>query len=94
MFTTAAGTLLGWLTARSGSVLPAAVGHGAINAIAGVGALVLQGQPNPLVGPLPIGIVGCVGYVVAAVLLARHWPPSSIVDQSTRPSERVGPVLA
>jgi len=61
--------LLGWVTLRGGSVWPAAIGHAAINGIAGLGAILVRGQPNPLLGPLPVGIVGSVGYALLAVIV-------------------------
>ncbi len=68
-FTLAAGTLLGWATLRSGSVWPAVVGHAAVNGIAGLSALATAGQPSPLVGPLPVGLIGSVGFAVVALLI-------------------------
>lgn len=61
--------LLGWVTVRGGSVWPAVIGHGAINGIAGLGVLFLQGQPNPLLGPLPVGVIGSLGFAVAAAII-------------------------
>lgn len=61
--------LLGWVTVRSGSVWPAVIGHGAINGIAGLGVLFVQGQPNPLLGPLPVGVIGSLGFAVAAAII-------------------------
>lgn len=63
------GTLLGWLTLRAGSVWPAVIGHAAINGIAALGMLFVQGEPNPLLGPLPVGLIGAVGFTVVALAL-------------------------
>ncbi|MGC9397091.1 MAG: CPBP family intramembrane glutamic endopeptidase [Anaerolineae bacterium] len=72
-FTVTLGTLLGWLALRAGSVWPAVIGHGAINGIASLGALFVKGEPNPLLGPLPVGLIGSVGFaVVMLVLFARR----------------------
>ncbi|MFN2109998.1 MAG: type II CAAX prenyl endopeptidase Rce1 family protein, partial [Anaerolineae bacterium] len=68
-FTLTLGTLLGWLTLRAGSVWPAVIGHGAINGIASLGALFIKGQPNLLLGPLPVGLVGSVGFAVVMLVL-------------------------
>jgi membrane protease YdiL (CAAX protease family) len=68
-FTVVVGALLAWTTLRAGSVWPAVIGHGAINGIAGLGALFIQGKPNPLLGPLPLGLIGSVGFVVLMVVL-------------------------
>lgn len=61
--------LLGWVTVRGGSVWPAVIGHGAINGIAGLGVLFVRGQPNPLLGPLPVGVLGSLGFAVAAAII-------------------------
>jgi len=67
------GTFLGWLYLRSKSVWPAVIGHAAINGIAAVAALVAIGQPNPLLGPLPVGIIGSLGYALVAIAIFV-WP--------------------
>ncbi len=75
-------TFLGWLTLRSRSVWPAVVGHAAINGIAGVAALVTIGQPNPLLGPLPVGIIGSLGFVLVA--LALMISPTALRNEDDR----------
>ena len=63
------GVFLAWITLRGGSVWPAVIGHAAINGIAALSALMVTGTPNPLLGPLPVGIVGAIGYEVLALSL-------------------------
>lgn len=88
-FTLTTGVFLAWVTLRSDSVWPAAIGHGAINAAAGLGVLFVAGQPNPLLGPTPLGLVGGLGWTVAAAwLLWRSevfsgTPPSDVVTGDT-----------
>lgn len=80
VFCVAAGAFLSWATLRGGSVWPAAIGHAAINGISGLSALVLIGQPNPLLGPLPTGLIGMLGWLVAAGLIfssTRALAPSA-----------------
>lgn len=74
-FTLMLGTLFGWLTLRAGSVWPAVIGHGAINGIAALSALFIKGQPNPLLGPMPVGAIGAVGF--AGVMLALFVKPGA-----------------
>lgn len=69
VFTIACGTFLGWATLRAGSVWPAVIGHGAINGIAALGILFAQGEPNPILGPAAAGVIGAVGFIVAALLI-------------------------
>jgi membrane protease YdiL (CAAX protease family) len=67
------GIFLGWLALRGKSVWPAVIGHAAINGIAGAAALVMIGQPNMLLGPLPVGIIGSVGFALVAIAIF-DWP--------------------
>ena len=88
-FTVVVGALLSWVTLRAGSVWPAVIGHGAINGIAGLGVLFAQGEPNPLLGPLPIGLIGSVGFTaLAAVLLLR---PTMLAPSAAAMSADVDP---
>jgi len=72
VFTVGAGTFLAWLTVREGSVWPASIGHGAINAIAGISVLFVVGQPNSLLGPTPVGVLAALPWLVVAVWLLRE----------------------
>jgi RsiW-degrading membrane proteinase PrsW (M82 family) len=63
------GIFLGWLTLRSQSIWPAVIGHAAINGIAGAAILLTTGQPNPLLGPLPVGIIGSLGYALVTIAI-------------------------
>ncbi len=60
---------LGWATLHSGSVWPAVIGHAAINGIAGLGIFLVKGNPNPLLGPTPVGIIGSLAMAVIAALI-------------------------
>jgi uncharacterized protein len=68
------GTMLNWLTLRANSVWPAVIGHAAVNGIAALGVLLVIGEPNPLLGPLPVGVVGMVGFSVAGVWMFFRDP--------------------
>ncbi|HTP03270.1 MAG TPA: CPBP family intramembrane glutamic endopeptidase [Anaerolineales bacterium] len=63
------GIFLSWITLRGGSVWPAVIGHAAINGIAAIAVITLTGTPNPLLGPLPVGIIGAIGYEALALIL-------------------------
>jgi membrane protease YdiL (CAAX protease family) len=64
------GVLIGWLRLRSGSVWPAVFAHGAFNASAGIGALLLAaGSPASPFALLPLGWTGWVVCTVIAVVL-------------------------
>ena len=66
-FCVLASIFLGWLTLRSSSVWPAALGHGVINAAALLMIAYISGEPNLLVGPGHVGIIGSLGYVTLAL---------------------------
>jgi membrane protease YdiL (CAAX protease family) len=63
------GVFLAWVTLRAGSIWPAVIGHAAINGIAALAILATTGNPDPLLGPLPVGIIGSLGYAVLALTL-------------------------
>lgn len=72
LFTVVASVYIGWLTQRGGSVWPAVIAHGSLNAVAAVGVLFLA---NPalaqgLLGPLPAGLLGMTGFILAAMILS------------------------
>jgi membrane protease YdiL (CAAX protease family) len=52
--------ILGWIRLRSGSVVAAAIAHGAVNAAAGLPILVIAGG-----GDLTVGLTGAAGMAVA-----------------------------
>lgn len=68
-FTTASGIVLGWLTLRTGSVWPAAIGHGAINAIFSFGRRYLSGDAHPALGPEMSGVIAASVWAIFAVWL-------------------------
>jgi hypothetical protein len=88
--TTAAGTFLAWVTLRSGSVWPAALGHGAVNAVGGVGVLFTGPSPPLLLGPTVTGAVVVVPWAVLAAWLlwspARLEPPETAAATETAPT--------
>ncbi|MFD0891092.1 CPBP family intramembrane glutamic endopeptidase, partial [Streptosporangium algeriense] len=66
VFCVAFGALLGWLRLRSGSVWPAVVGHGSLNASGGLMLLVGDAAHPPSL--VLAGITGLVGSALLAVL--------------------------
>ena len=68
-FTLSLSVIFGWLTAKSGSVWPAVIAHGAVNGLAGIGILFVCLNPDPLLGPTPAGVIGGLGLTLCAVLL-------------------------
>jgi hypothetical protein len=50
-------------------VWPAAVGHGAINAFAGLASLLLKDPGVTLIGSISYGLISALGYVMLALFL-------------------------
>ena len=77
-FTCLGGTFLGWLTIKGRSVWPAVIGHAAMNGTAALPVLFTQGTPNPLLGPLPVGIIGSLGFAIVAVWMFLKDPTERV----------------
>ncbi len=69
VFVCSMSVLLSWATLRSGSVWPAALGHGAINGLSALPGYLLAGSAIALIGPDPTGLVGGAGYILLALAL-------------------------
>ena len=71
LFCMALGSILSWWTIKGGSAWPAAIGHGAINAMAAAGfyfsPTAMAGTANSFVGPSASGIVGGAGLLLAGI---------------------------
>jgi membrane protease YdiL (CAAX protease family) len=63
------GVFLAWVTVRSGSVWPASLGHSVINNSPWLMTYFISGEPDRLIGPLPVGIIGSLGYAALALLI-------------------------
>ena len=68
-FTVSLSIIFGWVTIKAANVWPAVIAHGAINGIAGISLLFVQGNPNPLLGPTPVGLIGGMGLTIAALII-------------------------
>jgi membrane protease YdiL (CAAX protease family) len=84
-FTTTFGIVLGWLTLRGGSVWPAVIGHGALNGIAALPTLVMQGEPNPLLGPMAHGIIAGIPLALIALWMWFNAPAKPVITPSGAP---------
>jgi len=92
-FTTVIGIFFSWATLRARSIWPAVIGHAAINGIAALGALLARGNPSPLLGPMPIGIIGSIPFTLFAlwVLFSPRALPEADWSAEARPAEQ--PIL-
>lgn len=70
LFATVFGVFLSYLTIRTGSVIPASVAHGALNAVGGAAVLFVTADGyRPLLGPNVAGLFGMSGALILAVVL-------------------------
>ena len=63
------GIFLSYVSMKTKSCIPAALGHGAINSIAAIGMYFTTDGGNPFIGPAPTGIVGAIPFIVVAAIL-------------------------
>ncbi len=61
------GIFLGWLSLRAKNIWPAIIGHAAVNGIAGLSILFSVGNPNPILGPMPVGLIGSIAILAVAI---------------------------
>jgi len=75
------GSFFSYLVIRTKSVLPAAIGHGALNGFVGITAFFTIGDVSPFIGPMATGIIGGIGFIVVGticfVLVGRQAKPHS-----------------
>ncbi len=71
LYATVAGIILDVLYEKTKCIWVPSVGHGAINATVGVPVLMLNAEfaDRLTIGPLPIGIVAMIPYIIVAILL-------------------------
>ncbi len=68
-FTLVVSVLFGWVTIKTDSVWPAVIGHGALNGIAALSLIFIQGNPDTLLGPTPVGLIGGIGFTLLALFI-------------------------
>lgn len=92
VFTCSMSVLLSWATLRSGSVWPAAIGHGAINGTSALAGYLLKGPAIPLLGPAPTGLIGGLAYLALALGLLfsrKAFAQHASVEQTIEHHETV-----
>jgi uncharacterized protein len=63
------GIFLGWTTIKTKSVWPAVIGHASLNGLAAVSLIVSKGTPPLLIGPSAVGLLGGLGFILAAIYI-------------------------
>ena len=69
LFCVVLGIFLSYVTLKTGSCIPAIIGHGAINGIAAIGIYFTYDGGNPFVGPAPTGIIGMIPFILVAIFM-------------------------
>ncbi len=69
VFATVSGIFMSYLTLRSGSIWPACIAHGAVNAVREAPLLICAAGYDALLGPKPSGLIGMAGFIIMGVLL-------------------------
>jgi membrane protease YdiL (CAAX protease family) len=62
------GSFFSYLAIKTKSFLPASIAHGSLNGMAAVSVFVTMGNPSPFIGPLPVGIIGGIGFILTGAL--------------------------
>lgn len=70
------GSFTGWVALRGRSVWPAVIAHAMFNGFAAVAVLFLRGEPNPLLGPLPVGVIAAIP--LGAFVLYLYLSPNAL----------------
>ncbi len=76
IFCMVTGVIFSYVTIKTGSCIPAVMGHGMLNGLAAVGLLFssIEDPFNVFIGPMPVGLVGGLGLIVlAGVLLYKLY---------------------
>lgn len=69
VFCVVAGALLSYVTLKTKSSIAATFSHGMINGFAAIGTIFIAiPNPNPFIGPTPVGFIGGIGFIVVGIL--------------------------
>ena len=72
LFCITLGIFLSFVTLKTGSCIPAIIGHGAVNGIAAIGIYFTHDGGNPFVGPAPTGIIGMIPFMIVAAFMVLN----------------------
>ena len=72
LFCITLGIFLSFVTLKTGSCIPAILGHGAVNGIAAIGIYFTHDGGNPFIGPAPTGIIGMIPFILVAIPMVIH----------------------
>lgn len=71
LFCIVMGIILSYVTIKTGSCIPAVIGHGTLNGFAAVSIFFtsLQNPYNVFLGPAPTGLIGGAGFIILSIVL-------------------------
>lgn len=72
LFCIVLGIFLSYVTLKTGSCIPAILGHGAINGIGAIGIYFTADGGNPFIGPAPTGIIGIIPFAATAIAMSIY----------------------
>ena len=68
-FCTVVGVFLSYVSLKTQSCIPAVLGHGAINSIAGIGLYMTKDGGNVFLGPAPTGFIGAIPFIIIGIIM-------------------------
>ena len=68
-FSLSVGIFFGWLSVKAKSVWPAVFAHGALNGIGAIGLLFIKEPFSMLLGPSPVGLIGCLPFTILSLVI-------------------------
>lgn len=70
LFCVILGVFLSYVTLKTGSCIPAILSHGAVNGFAALGMYFTKDGGNPFIGPVPMGIIGLIPFIIVAIIFS------------------------
>jgi len=73
IFSIATGTLSSFLCIKTQSCIPGVLVYSVIYSTSSLAFILFDSPIDPFLGPLPTGIIGCSGFIAAAIIIAIVW---------------------
>ena len=86
------GTYLAWLTLKEGSIWPAVIAHAVMNALAGISGLVLAAKVDPVMGPMPVNLIGGTPFLLLTLFFLMI--PEALSEARNKPRWQPIPIDA
>ncbi len=86
------GCFVSWLTLKEGSIWPAVIAHAVLNGLAGISLFLLASPSTPILGPLPVNLIGGLPFLAVAILLLLI--PGALTESEDKPRWKPEPLSA